>query len=235
VRRAFAAQRRRGAGQSTPPIRAPTDGAEELSADMLIGTGDLLQVTVYGRTLTDRCASVIRARFHCPVGSVSLLLSIRDGEQLVAKELARGGISTIRRYRFSIVTYSISHLSSGGGSKPGIYPLPAPARYLTHLRRPAAQQPRPAPRFGNPSRSAGPSEHCRCLRCDASQHSNVQVSRAIPSSFPKQACLRGGGRPPTQRIVRRIKNDRAPGHRDGPRTTHGCDYGTKVFATHPRG
>jgi len=160
---------------------APTETApKSLSADMLIGTGDLLQVTVYGTDFDRQVRVSDSGEISLPLlGSVKLAgLSIRDGEQLVAKELARGGYFNDPQVSIFDREYSTQAISVlGEVQKPGIYPLPG-ARTLFDAISAAGGTTAKAGTTVTVTHRGRP-DHPETLPlsygADASQHSNVQV------------------------------------------------------------
>jgi len=106
---------------------SPPSAVQHSNSEMLIGGGDLLQVTVYG-TDFDRQARVSdTGEISLPLlGTVKVGgLSIGEAEQLVGRELVRKGYFNdpqVSIFDREYATQAISVL--GEVQKPGIYPLP---------------------------------------------------------------------------------------------------------------
>jgi polysaccharide export outer membrane protein len=171
-----AAQDKAPRRSEAPPETAP----KSLSADMLIGTGDLLQVTVYGTDFDRQVRVSDSGEISLPLlGSVKVAgLSIRDGEQLVAKELARGGYFNDPQVSIFDREYSTQAISVlGEVQKPGIYPLPG-ARTLFDAISAAGGTTAKAGTTVTVTHRGRP-DHPETLPlsygADASQRSNVQV------------------------------------------------------------
>jgi polysaccharide biosynthesis/export protein len=115
----------------TEPIEqfgASTASAVELSSsEMLVGAGDLIQVTVYGTDFDRQVRVSDTGEISLPLlGTVKVGgLSIKDAEQFVGLQLARKGYFTdpqVSIFDREYATQAISVL--GEVQKPGIYPLP---------------------------------------------------------------------------------------------------------------
>lgn len=96
-------------------------------SDLLIGRGDLLQVTVYGTDFDKQVRVTDEGEITLPlIGKVKIGgLSIGDAEQVVAKKLASAGYFNdpqVSIFEREYATQGISVL--GEVQKPGIYPLP---------------------------------------------------------------------------------------------------------------
>ena len=108
------------------PTGSPS-GEQHSPSEMLIGRGDLLQVTVYG-TDFDRQVRVSDAgEISLPLLGTARLdgLSIREAEELVGRQLAQRGYFNdpqVSIFDREYTTQAISVL--GEVQKPGIYPLP---------------------------------------------------------------------------------------------------------------
>ena len=97
------------------------------SSEMLIGAGDLLQVTVYGTDFDRQVRVTDTGEISLPfLGTVKVGgLSIEQAEQSVGRELAQKGYFTdpqVAIFDREYATQAISVL--GEVQKPGIYPLP---------------------------------------------------------------------------------------------------------------
>jgi len=111
----------------SPSKPTPQTAPATPSREMLIGTGDLLQVTVYGTDFDRQVRVSDGGEISLPMlGSVKVAgLSIREGEQVLARELARGGYFNDPQVSIFDREYSTQGISVlGEVQKPGIYPLP---------------------------------------------------------------------------------------------------------------
>ena len=120
-----------GGAQAVPPSQTPP--AQAGAADLIIGGGDLLEISVYGAPDFTRQARVTDA------GDISLPLiatvhvaglTIHDAELLIQKRLSEGGFFTepqVSIFPREYATQGISVL--GEVQRPGIYPLRG-RRYL---------------------------------------------------------------------------------------------------------
>ena len=114
--------------ESIPQSGASTASAvRHSSSEMLIGAGDLLQVTVYGTDFDRQVRVSDTGEISLPLlGTVKVGgLSIDEAEQFVGRELARKGYFTdpqVSIFDREYATQAISVL--GEVQKPGIYPLP---------------------------------------------------------------------------------------------------------------
>lgn len=106
---------------------APHTGVQHSSSELLIGGGDLIQVSVYGTDFDKQVRVSDAGEISLPLlGTVKVGgLSIRDAEQLVGRELVRRGYFNdpqVSIFDREYATQAISVL--GEVQKPGIYPLP---------------------------------------------------------------------------------------------------------------
>lgn len=106
---------------------ATSTGAKHSTSAMLIGEGDLLQVSVYGTDFDKQVRVGDAGEISLPLlGTVKVGgLSIREAEQKVGRELARRGYFNdpqVSIFDREYATQAISVL--GEVQKPGIYPLP---------------------------------------------------------------------------------------------------------------
>ncbi len=116
--------------QDHTPIRTeatPGKAEQHTDAEVFVGTGDLLQVTVYGSDFDKQVRVSDRGEISLPMlGSVKIAgLSIQEAEKLVAKGLERGGYFNdpqVSIFDREAASQGISVL--GEVQKPGIYPLP---------------------------------------------------------------------------------------------------------------
>lgn len=115
----------------TEPIQqsgaSTASAVQRSSSEMLIGGGDLLQVTVYGTDFDRQVRVTDTGEISLPLlGTVKVGgLSIEQAEQSVGRELERRGYFTdpqVAIFDREYATQAISVL--GEVQKPGIYPLP---------------------------------------------------------------------------------------------------------------
>jgi polysaccharide export outer membrane protein len=110
---------------AVPPPTAP---AQALSSDLLIGAGDLVEVSVYGAPDFTRQVRVSDSgEISLPLlGQVKVgQLSIHDAETQIAKQLADGGFFNAPQVSVLVKEYASQGISVlGEVQKPGIYPLP---------------------------------------------------------------------------------------------------------------
>jgi len=113
------------AAQST--TKQPEAGTAPGVSEMLIGGGDLLEVTVYGTDFDKQVRVSDAGEISLPLlGTVKLAgLSIREGERVVARELAQRGYFTDPQVSIFDREYASQAISVlGEVQKPGLYPLP---------------------------------------------------------------------------------------------------------------
>jgi polysaccharide export outer membrane protein len=150
-------------------------------SDLLIGRGDLLQVTVYGTDFDKQVRVTDEGEITLPlIGKVKVGgLSIGDAEQVVAKKLASAGYFNdpqVSIFEREYATQGISVL--GEVQKPGIYPLPG-ARNLFDVISAAGGTTEKA---GNQvtithrNHPEAPETVPLSYAANASAHSNVQLS-----------------------------------------------------------
>lgn len=113
---------------STPSIASDHSGQATPSSDILIGSGDLLEVSVYGAPDFDKREVRVDSSglINLPlIDSVKVVgLSISEAEKLVAKKLADGGYFLEPRVSIFAKEYTTQGISVlGEVQKPGIYPL----------------------------------------------------------------------------------------------------------------
>lgn len=101
--------------------------ARNSPSDLLIGRGDLLQVTVYGADFDRQVRVTNEGEISLPlIGNIKVGgLSIGDAEQVVGRKLASAGYFNdpqVSIFEREYATQGISVL--GEVQKPGIYPLP---------------------------------------------------------------------------------------------------------------
>jgi polysaccharide biosynthesis/export protein len=113
-------------GPSKTAAITPVD-ARTSQSDLLIGRGDLLQVTVYGTDFDKQVRVTDEGEISLPLmGKLRVGgLSIGDAEQVVARKLASAGYFNdpqVSIFEREYATQGISVL--GEVQKPGIYPLP---------------------------------------------------------------------------------------------------------------
>src|SRR5258706_8908341 len=119
------------AAQST--TKQPEAGTAPGVSEMLIGGGDLLEVTVYGTDFDKQVRVSDAGEISLPLlGTVKLAgLSIREGERVVARELAQRGYFTDPQVSIFDREYASQAISVlGEVQKPGLYPLPGPRTLL---------------------------------------------------------------------------------------------------------
>ena len=109
------------------PDAATSPSSRHLPSEMLIGEGDLLQVSVYGTDFDRQVRVSETGEISLPLLGTARVggLSIREAEQLVGRELARRGYFNdpqVSIFDREYTTQAISVL--GEVQKPGIYPLP---------------------------------------------------------------------------------------------------------------
>jgi polysaccharide export outer membrane protein len=106
----------------------PPAQAVPLSSDLLLGAGDLVEVSVYGAPDFTRQVRVSDAgEVSLPLlGQVRISqLTIHDAEQAIAKQLASGGFFNAPQVSVLVKEYATQGISVlGEVQKPGIYPLP---------------------------------------------------------------------------------------------------------------
>ena len=113
------------AANKTEPV-TPVE-ARNSPSDLLIGRGDLLQVTVYGTDFDRQVRVTDEGEISLPlIGNIKVGgLSIGDAEQVVGRKLASAGYFNdpqVSIFEREYATQGISVL--GEVQKPGIYPLP---------------------------------------------------------------------------------------------------------------
>jgi polysaccharide export outer membrane protein len=106
---------------------ASQDRLQHPNSEILIGAGDLLEVTVYGTDFNKQVRVSDSGEISLPlVGTVKVGgLSIHEAEQRLAKELSQGGYFNdpqVSIFEREYTTQAISVL--GEVQKPGLYPLP---------------------------------------------------------------------------------------------------------------
>jgi polysaccharide biosynthesis/export protein len=108
--------------------QSPTQAAPQAPVpEMLIGGGDLLQVSVYGSDFDKQVRVTDGGDISLPLlGTVKIAgLSVPEAEKVVARQLSRGGYFNdpqVSIFDREYATQGISVL--GEVQKPGIYPLP---------------------------------------------------------------------------------------------------------------
>jgi polysaccharide export outer membrane protein len=109
------------------PEAGTAPGVQHSVSEMLIGGGDLLEVTVYGTDFDKQVRVSDAGEISLPLlGTVKLAgLSIREGERVVARELAQRGYFTDPQVSIFDREYASQAISVlGEVQKPGLYPLP---------------------------------------------------------------------------------------------------------------
>jgi len=109
------------------PEAGTAPGVQHSVSEMLIGGGDLLEVMVYGTDFDKQVRVSDAGEISLPLlGTVKLAgLSIREGERVVARELAQRGYFTDPQVSIFDREYASQAISVlGEVQKPGLYPLP---------------------------------------------------------------------------------------------------------------
>jgi polysaccharide export outer membrane protein len=107
--------------------RTPQTGPQIPTSEMLIGGGDLLQVTIYGTDFDKQVRVADGGNISLPLlGTVKVAgLSIPEAEKVVARDLAQGGYFNDPQVSIFDREYASQAISVlGEVQKPGVYPLP---------------------------------------------------------------------------------------------------------------
>jgi len=116
-----------GVAAAQSATKQPEAGSAPGVSEMRIGGGDLLEVTVYGTDFDKQVRVSDAGEISLPLlGTVKVAgLSIREGERVVARELAQRGYFTDPQVSIFDREYASQAISVlGEVQKPGLYPLP---------------------------------------------------------------------------------------------------------------
>jgi polysaccharide biosynthesis/export protein len=116
-----------GQSVTNQPQAGSAPGVQHAASEMLIGQGDLLEVTVYGTDFNRQVRVNDAGEISLPLlGTVKVDgLSIPEGEKVVARELVQRGYfidPQVSIFEREYASQAISVL--GEVQKPGLYPLP---------------------------------------------------------------------------------------------------------------